>query len=64
MDLKPYVSIFDKLYIENHAIFHAQRMLVSTKQCARLLDKLHTTHIGVVVMKKSSKNAVFLATDE
>ena len=55
IDLKPYISIFDNLYIENDVIFHGQRMLVPAKQRARLLDELHTTHIGMVAMKKAAR---------
>ena len=55
IDLKPYVSVFENLYIENDVIFHGQRMVVPSKQRAGLLDELHMTHIGIVAMKKVAR---------
>ena len=51
-DLKPFVSVFDNLYIEQEVIFHGQRIVIPSRQRARLLDKLHNIHMGVCAMKE------------
>ena len=51
LDMKPFVSIFDDLYVEQGVIFHGSRVVVPTRQQERLLEELHMTHMGVVKMK-------------
>ena len=54
-DLKPYISMYDEIYIENDVIFHGQRIIIPTKQRERLLSELHMTHTGVVKMKEIAR---------
>ncbi|CAL4089219.1 unnamed protein product, partial [Meganyctiphanes norvegica] len=55
LELKPFVSLFDDLYIEQDVIFHGARLLVPSKQQQRLLHELHQTHIGIVTMKEVAR---------
>ena len=55
-DMKPFVSIFNDLYIENDIIFQGQRIIIPAKQQRRLLDELHLTHIGIVKMKEVARS--------
>ena len=54
-DLKPYISMYDEIYIENDVIYHGQRIIVPIKQRERLLSELHMTHTGVVKMKEVAR---------
>ena len=54
-DLKPFVSLFDNIHIENDILFHGQRIIAPTKQRERLLSELHMTHTGVVKMKEIAR---------
>ena len=51
VDLKPFKSILDSLYVENDVIYHGTRIVVPSKQQERLLSELHMTHMGIVKMK-------------
>ena len=53
--LKPFMSVFDDLYIEQDVIWYGSRLVVPTKQQQRLLEELHQTHFGVVKMKEVSR---------
>ena len=55
-DLKPFISVFDDLYVEQDVIWYGSRLVVPTKQQQRLLEELHQTHFGVVKMKEVSIN--------
>ena len=55
IDLKPYVSVFENLYIEQEVMYHGQRIVIPEQQRARLLDELHTTHIGIRAMKEVAR---------
>ena len=54
-DLKPFISVFNDLYIEQDVIWHGSRIVIPTKQQQRLLEELHQTHFGVVKMKEVSR---------
>ena len=54
-DLKPFNSVFQDLYLENEVIFHGQRIVIPERQRVRLMDELHTSHIGVRAMKEVSR---------
>ena len=55
VDMKPFVSIFSDLYIENDIIFQGQRIIIPAKQQQRLLFELHLTHTGIVKMKEVAR---------
>ena len=55
IDLKPYTSVFNELYIEQEVIFYGQRIVIPECQRVRLLDELHTTHIGIRAMKEVAR---------
>ncbi|CAL4128351.1 unnamed protein product [Meganyctiphanes norvegica] len=54
-DLKPFVSVFSDLYVEQGVIFHGSRIVIPSKQHQRLLQELHQTHIGIVRMKEVAR---------
>ena len=54
-DLKPFISVFNDLYVEQDVIWHGSRIVIPTKQQQRLLEELHQTHFGVVKMKEVSR---------
>ena len=54
-DLKPYMSVFEDLHIEQGVVLHGARIIVPAKQRLRLLSELHMTHIGVVKMKEVAR---------
>ena len=54
-DMKPFISIFNDLYVEQGVVFHGSRIVVPTRQQARLLDELHMTHMGIVKMKEVAR---------
>ena len=55
VDLKPYTSVFDELFIEQEVLYHGQRVVIPECQRVRLLDELHTTHIGIRAMKEVAR---------
>ena len=55
VDLKPYVSVFEDLYMDQEVIYHGQRIVIPERQRAKLLDELHTTHIGIRAMKEVAR---------
>ena len=55
IDMKPFSSIFENLYVEQGVIRHGSRVVVPTKQQERLLSELHMTHMGIVKMKLVSR---------
>ena len=52
VDIKPFKSLIEGLYVEQGVIFHGSRIVVPTNQQERLLDELHMTHMGIVKMKE------------
>ena len=54
-DLKPFISLFNDLYIEQDVIFYGSRIVIPTAQHHRLLQELHMTHIGIVKMKEVAR---------
>ena len=54
-ELKPFVSVFNDLYVEQDVIFHGSRIVIPTKQQQRLLQELHQTHFGIVKMKEVAR---------
>ena len=50
-NMKPFVQIFEGLFLEQGVIFHGSRVVVPTRQQERLLEELHMTHMGAVKMK-------------
>ena len=53
--MKPFISIFNDLYVEQGVLFHGSLIVVPTRQQARLLDELHMTHMGIVKMKEVAR---------
>ena len=58
-DLKPFQGVFDSLYIEKDVIHFGARICIPPKYHERLLTELHSTHIGVVSMKKVIRDLVW-----
>ena len=58
-DLKPFQGVFESLYIENDVIHFGSRICIPPKYHDRLLTELHSTHIGVISMKKVIRNLVW-----
>ena len=54
-DLKPFVQVFNDLYVEQDVIFHGSRIVIPSKQQQRLLQELHQTHFGIVKMKEIAR---------
>ena len=50
-DMKPFVSMFYDLYVDQDVIYYGSRPVIPTKQQFRLLSELHMTHMGIVKMK-------------
>ena len=55
-DLNKFQGVFSSLYIQNEVIHFGSRICIPPKFHERLLTELHTTHIGVVSMKKVVRN--------
>merc|ERR1711951_93086 len=55
-DLSKFQGVFDSLYIQNEVIHFGSRICIPPKFHERLLTELHSTHIGVVSMKKVVRN--------
>ena len=58
-DLKPFQGVFDSLYIEKGVIHFGVRICIPPKYHERLLTELHSTHIGVISMKKVIRDLVW-----
>ncbi|CAL4058723.1 unnamed protein product, partial [Meganyctiphanes norvegica] len=55
LDIKPFISLFENLHVEQGVVFHGTRIVVPTRQQKRLLDELHMTHMGIVKMKEVAR---------
>ena len=54
-DMKPFISLLDGFHIENDVICHGSRIVVPTRQQARLLSEFHMAHTGIVQMKQVAR---------
>ena len=54
-DLKPFISLFNDIYVEQDVLFYGSRIIIPTKQQFRLLQELHMSHIGIVKMKEVAR---------
>ena len=52
-DLSKFTGVFSDLYIEDEVLYFGTRVVIPTNQQARLLDELHSSHIGVVKIKET-----------
>ena len=55
-EMKPFISLFDNLHVEQGVIFHGIRCLIPTKLQQDLLEELHQTHPGMVKSKEIARN--------
>ena len=58
-DLSKFQGSFSSLYILNNIIYFGSRICVPPKYQEQLLSELHTTHIGVVSMKKAVRGTIW-----
>lgn len=54
--LKPYFSRQDELTIEEGVVMWGYRVIIPTKLRLRVLEELHSTHLGVVKMKSLARS--------
>ena len=54
--MKPFISLFDNLHVEQGVVFHGIRCIVPTRLQHGLLDELHQTHPGMVKSKEVARN--------
>ena len=54
-ELQKFAGVFDQLYLEEEVIYFGSRIVIPTKQQARMMDELHMSHIGIGKMKNVSR---------
>ena len=55
-DISKFAGVFDSLYIESDVIHFGNRICIPPAYHDRLLTELHSTHIGVISMKRAVRD--------
>ena len=58
-ELVPFISVKDSLTVDAGCLLYGSRVVIPTRQQARLLFELHTTHMGVVKMKSLAREYIW-----
>ena len=57
--LSPFTNMKDKLTVDTGCLLFGSRVIIPTRQQARLLFELHITHMGVVKMKSLAREYIW-----
>ena len=58
-EMAPFISVRDSLTVDAGCLLYGSRVVIPTRQQARLLFELHTTHMGVVKMKSLAREYIW-----
>ena len=57
--LRPYFLRRDELHLQQNVLLWGMRVVIPTKFCSKLLDELHSCHMGIVRMKALARQHVW-----